>query len=634
MATFIFDGSSNQTALKTDTVVISANPALFRGVSEVNGNSVFTYTNGNTLTITGTPVAEGNFPNVSLANGLFSVASSATVNQSAANALVFAPTGTVDVSAGSVAGGVKTVFGGVGISDPSDGIDNIAIGGAGSFLVYGNAGADVITQNGAFDSSSFVTVFGGKNAVGNDSITLNAAGNATSGAKMAIYGGENTDSINIVNGGTGAVTTIFGGQGAADPNDGNDSITFNGGGTVNIFGNAGDDSIIVGGTTGLASSSVATVYGGLGKDSIAINVANVKATVSVFGGENNAGTSNEDSITVTGNTGTTVIYGGTAAADAADNADVISYTGQGTATIYAAGGNDSITLNGGFGVTADSTSTVTLFGGNGDDTVNVLNTQAATGITTITLGAGADIVNVGLSNAATTAATTAAVPAVTQVTNGAGAAFEVDTVAFKALIAGDAVTAGGLTFTAAQDLTATQVATAFAGVAANGVGTASTAQGAYTGTLTGFASSATTAGNVVTFTGTVAGTTTDITTSAALGKNSIVGSGSGTIVISDFLVGAGNDTLNVSDGITGTPTKFTIVDASTAQTLASALNLASANNGGPTTAGVVTGILYDKSAYIVVNNDGNGTFNASSDLAIKLTGVTDIAALQTATTLI
>jgi len=420
MANFIFDGTASVTAAKADNVLIAANPALFTSQAQVGGNVVFSYSNGTTLTVTGTTLGDSatNLPGIQLASGTFGTG--ATVNSITTpglNSLYFGGTTEVISGANFTANSVHTVFGGNGVSDPADAADTVTIGGKGSFLVYGNEGADSITQDAnAFDSTSAVTIFGGKNSLGVDSITLTATGaTANSQAKMAIYGGEGSDSITVSNTGSNAVTTIFGGQGAADSTDGADSIIFDGGGTVNIFANAGNDTVSLGATTAIDSTGVVTVHGGIGGDTINIKAAGtaggeVKISIVAFGDENTS--TQTDTITIGGNAGTTTIYGGTAAADSADGADAINYSGQGTAFIYAAGGNDTVVVNtsgsnvsvtdgttavgnGGAAVAQNSASVANVFLGNGDDTVNVLNSATVRGVTNLTGGAGNDSFKIG-----------------------------------------------------------------------------------------------------------------------------------------------------------------------------------------------------------------------------------------------
>jgi len=532
MATFVFDGTSNITAAKTDTVVITANPATFTRVADAGGNSVFTF-GSRTLTITGTtfgPNADS-FPNVSLAGGTFSTAAGNVT--ATANDLIIAPTGTVTATNVGTASDVTAIFGGLGTSDSIDGVDTINVGGKGSFLVYGNAGNDIISSaTNAFDSTSFVTTFAGK---GDD--TVNYAATTNTGAKFAIYGGEGTDTISVSNTGSSANTFIAGGQGAADSTDAADAIRFSGGGTVNIFGNAGADTINVGGTVNGANSvagsvdstAAVTIHGGLDNDTIVVNVGTTTTTVDANNAINGGATAGSikasivaygdeggDSITVANNAGTTVIYGDTAAADAAGGNDTINFSGQGTATIYAAGGNDIVNLNGRGNADADSTSTITVFGGNGTDTITVTAGSVATanGTVSITAGAGADSIVIGTN--------------------------------------------------------------------ANTVATAGTGQ---------------------------------------------------TITITDFTTGAGGDTLIVNNNIqdAGATSKF-VVDGSQAQTLQQALNLASNVNGS--TAGTVGIVAFQGSTYVVVQNANGADFQAGTDLAVKLTGVTDALAASSAITVV
>ncbi|KQU01079.1 hypothetical protein ASG60_18755 [Methylobacterium sp. Leaf469] len=559
MANFFFDGTANVTAAKSDNVLITANPALFTSEAQVGGNVVITYTNGTTLTVTGASLADGStaLPGVQLASGTFSSGSTAAITSTTPNALIFAPNagaGVIDVSGGGTATSIKTVFGGLGVSDPNDTADAIQIGGKGSFLVYGNAGADTITQAGAaagaFDSTSFVTVFGGKNDAAGlqaDTITLANAGNLN--AKFAVYGGEGTDTISVFNTGANANTAIFGGQGAADSLDSADTITFNGGGTVNIFGNAGNDTINVGTGTALDSTSNVTVHGGLGADGITIAAGGtaggeIKVSITAFGDQNDS-TTGADSITISGNGGSTTIYGGVSAADSADGADVISFSGQGTTFIYAAGGNDTVVVNtagtlssaagvvaGGTAVAANSASVTNVFLGNGNDSINVLNATADRGFTTVAGGAGNDSFGIG-----------------------------------------------------------------------------STAD------------------------------------SATLGA---VGTGL-TVTITDF--GTGNDTLQINNGVVNGPaaagppivatTSAPIAIAAPATafgTLQAALNAAasagtgSANAAG--TAGAVGVVVFNSDTYVVVNNSaalvGGNAFDAATDFAVKLTGVSQASAATAA----
>ncbi|KQP67601.1 hypothetical protein ASF52_19090 [Methylobacterium sp. Leaf112] len=390
----VFTGAQNVTVAKADTLVLAVDPGAFTGASEQNGNVVLAIA-GKTATITGAQLTSDGIPGVSLAGGDFLVGQGGfSITSTKANSILIGGTGgeiNNVVDPGQTVG-THVIFGGVGYADPSDGADTITFGGKGAWGVYGNAGADGIVQGTSiFDSTSFASVFGGKDG---DSITLANTGNLN--AHFAIYGGENgpagaanagIDSITVYNTGSNASTIIFGGQGAADPTDGADTIIFNGGGSVSIFGNAGDDQITLGATGGLDSTTNAVVHGGIGNDTIGLTfAAGTKATTQVYGDEGG------DRITVTNAGGNTVIYGDTAAADPAGGDDSIAFSGQGQTTIYAAGGNDTITLSGRGTATADSTSTTTVFGGGGNDSVNIVAHTDTIGAYTLTLGAGSDSV--------------------------------------------------------------------------------------------------------------------------------------------------------------------------------------------------------------------------------------------------
>nr|USU31146.1 autotransporter-associated beta strand repeat-containing protein [Methylobacterium sp. OTU13CASTA1] len=390
----VFTGAQNVTVAKADTLVLAVDPGAFTGASEQNGNVVLAIA-GKTATITGAQLTSDGIPGVSLAGGDFLVGQGGfSITSTKANSILIGGTGgeiNNVVDPGQTVG-THVIFGGVGYADPSDGADTITFGGKGAWGVYGNAGADGIVQGTSiFDSTSFASVFGGKDG---DSITLANTGNLN--AHFAIYGGENgpasaanggIDSITVFNTGANASTIIFGGQGAADPTDGADTIIFNGGGSVSIFGNAGDDQITLGATGGLDSTTNAVVHGGIGNDTIGLTfAAGTKATTQVYGDEGG------DRITVTNAGGNTVIYGDTAAADPAGGDDTIAFSGQGQTTIYAAGGNDTITLSGRGTATADSTSTTTVFGGGGNDSITITVHTDTIGADTLTLGAGSDIV--------------------------------------------------------------------------------------------------------------------------------------------------------------------------------------------------------------------------------------------------
>jgi Ca2+-binding RTX toxin-like protein len=280
------------------------------------------------------------------------------------------------------------IYGGTGAADPTDGGDSITFSGTGSWGIWGNAGADSIVQGArAFDAATYASVFGGKDG---DSITLGNTANRD--AHFAIYGGENgpataahggIDSITVVNVGANASTIIFGGQGAADPLDGDDTIAVDGsGGTITIFGNAGNDTISGLGLQNLAS---ATIFGGRGSDGISLSNAEAtgRSSLTIYGGEDG------DVVSANGNGGNLTIYGGTGQADPTDGADIITLSGINTGTILVmANGGDDVVRIGATGT--DAATRVTVFGGGGNDSISVAAQTDGAQKLTLTGNGGAD----------------------------------------------------------------------------------------------------------------------------------------------------------------------------------------------------------------------------------------------------
>jgi len=284
--------------------------------------------------------------------------------------------------------GLTMIYGGTGAADPMDGADIITVSGTGSWGIWGNAGADSIVQGArAFDDATYASVFGGKDG---DSISLGNSANRD--AHFAIYGGENgpvdaahggIDSITVVNLGANASTIIFGGQGAADPLDGDDAITVDGsGGTITIFGNAGNDTIS---GLGLQNLTTATIFGGRGSDGITLSNAEAtgRSSLTIYGGED------ADVISANGNGGSLTIYGGTGQADPTDGADTITLSGINTGTILVmANGGDDVVRIGATGT--DAATRVTVFGGGGDDAISVASQTNGAQKVTLNGNGGAD----------------------------------------------------------------------------------------------------------------------------------------------------------------------------------------------------------------------------------------------------
>jgi len=394
----IFDGSASLTVARGEPVTLTVNPGTFTGATETGGAVTLSFAHGHTLTVTGTGLVPAGLSGVGFSDGdLLVGGDGVAVSTGKANALILGGAGggsITNVVDPALTPGTHLLFGGLGFADPNDGADSITFGGKGSWGVFGNAGADRLQQGAAaFDSQSYVSVFGGR---GDD--TLRVADPRNLDAKMAIYGGEGTDAIRVFNTGADAATAIFGGQGAADPTDGADTLAFAGGGRVTVFGNGGDDSITVGTGADLDATTVATVYGGAGADTLVYDAGPTRTVASLFGGESG------DAIRVH-NTGTTVIYGDTAAADPAGGNDSIAFAGSGTVTIYATGGDDAVSVT----VEGNSASTIAVHGGAGNDSLTLVAASPgalAQGSFTLTTGAGADAVTLRTDASGPTATVT------------------------------------------------------------------------------------------------------------------------------------------------------------------------------------------------------------------------------------
>jgi len=607
MATIVFDGTSSQTAAKTDTVVLTANPAFFTGASELNGNVVLTF-GSQTLTVTGTTLTAGGLPGVSIPNGAFNYATTADVTSNVSgNTLSFllgAGTTTTIGGSNSTANSVSAAFGGLGRADSLDNAETVTIaaGSKGSFLVYGNAGADSISAGGALDSNTATTIFGGR---GVDSINLGTQSGANT--NFAVYGGEDGDAITVNHTGTGSLT-IFGGTAAADSTDGADSIALGTltAGTLTVYAGAGADIITSTGAANgaaatFASGANATFFGGAGNDTITVGGTN-SATITVYGGQDS------DSITVANVSGSiTTVYGGTAAADSADAADTITLTGAGSFLVYGDGGNDAVTATGLTASTGSNTTTLTFFGGRGDDSINAGSAAVKTNLALY----GSE--NAVENSAGDTITSANAVGGSTIIYGGTAAADSADG-KDSITVTGNGVTtiyAGGgddtINVSGANTVAdSTNTITIF-----GGNGNDSIALGSQNGGVNG----------AITITGGAGADTISLTSTAGVAPST-----GQNITITDFVTGTGGDKLALT---TGVATAVVTANGANAQTLQQALDLAAAN----TTVGQVGVVAFQGNTYVVIDNNNGTTFDATNDVAIKLTGLTDVTAVAAAITI-
>lgn len=599
----IFDGTQNVTAAKGDLLAFTLDPQTFAGGAEQNGNVVLSASNGTSATILNAFLTSDGIPNTFVPQGDFLVGRDGfSITSTKQNSILIGLPGSEqinDVVDPTLAAGSHFISGGVGRFDSTDGADTITIGGKGLWSVFANAGNDIVTQDGAatsgFDSASVVNVYGQE---GNDSITLTNAANIK--ASIFASGGAGLDTISVVNSGA---TTIYGGD---DSTDGADIIAFNAvgtagatnvgaGGTVNIFGNGGDDKIYIGYDTagvaangvGLDSSSTANVFGGYGNDTIAIR--GIKAAITVIGGEGS------DTITVS-NTGTTFITGGnqSGADQSLDGADSITVNGSGgTIAIFSNLGNDTVNATG----LQDSTS-IQIYGGKGSDTIAESN-LSTTGKNTIFIAGGEDgdtisatgnggalTIYGGISSADST-------DGADSIAIGGGSTGALNVFANGG---NDTVTIGQL----GADSTTT--ATVYGGGGADSITIAT--QTANSQALT------------------VSGNEGADTFSIAKGAGQ-------TITIADFTLGATSDSLKLS-GLGGTPGTLQVTGGSY-QDLQQALDAAANTAGGTAGQSKAAAVVFAGSTYVVIDNTTGAGFQAT-DQAIKLTGVTDLVGLVGVTT--
>lgn len=228
-------------------------------------------------------------------------------------------------------GGNDTLYGGVGIVDPSDGSDTIA-GGDGADYIVGNTGDDVLYGGiGVADSEgSSDTIFGG---YGRDAIYGNAGDDFLYGGgtladpndtEDTIAGGKGADYI-IGNGGN---DVIYGGGGTADPSDTGDTI-YAGVGDDVVYGNGGND-LIIGGPGN------DQMHGGVGDDIYWFTSGSGIDVIQSFEG---AGVAGGDVIRLQSNINGSGITSGAAAVAA------ITVSGDGTAVLLL-GGTNLITIQG------------------------------------------------------------------------------------------------------------------------------------------------------------------------------------------------------------------------------------------------------------------------------------------------
>lgn len=347
------------------------------------------------------------------------------------------------------------------------------------------------------------------------------------------------------------------------------AISIDGGSSQTVTASTGN-AIVVGGTTATTGAISITATNQAGAD------------ITVDGG-------NGISISASGvNAPADIVVGATTAAKG-----VVSVSTAGVAANNAAVTLGSVTITGGSKITSIQTATADA-------------TKAATDASATTHGVIEGAVTINGTTGTTEVvvqqtATSAGKNAIVAVTGNA----EVNVITFKALTVGQTVTIDGLTFTAAKALTAAQVATAFAGIAANGVqGGGVVANGTYTGTLSAnYAISAAT-GDTVTVTAATADAASSLTTNAsgtALGVVRTAGVTAVEAVAGELKVTAGAVTIAEGAGKLATVTVDGYGATSIASTSLTALNLANSDAAVAVTTSTATTLALN------LNKVGNAT---------------------------
>lgn len=410
MAVFSFSsivGTSTAFSATADVLSLTGDAANYR-IATSGSNLIVSNSSNQSATLTGVALAQLTTTNMVFTGSSLLVGDNTTAT--ANDAVAQAASGTLDLVAAagsnvnannlifgmgdgdyiSVGSGNNVIYGGSGGVDTSDGSDTIVINGtgttSGSNLIFGNAGNDTFLFTDPTASSSSSTVYGG---LGADDFVMGAAAGS-----LSLLGGAGADTINGA-GATGAMT-IYGGNGGIDTTDSGDLI-ISGLGSATVYGNAGADTLYFDDFT----SGAQTFYAGLGDDTLSGDVggSGSSSALTLYG---NAGA---DRIDATSHLGSVTIYGGNSINDSADGSDSI-FVGVGNAshqaTVYANGGNDSITS----AAALAAGETLTIYAGVGTDVISISGARSGTSSLTIYGNAGNDSISVNDSTLTADATTT------------------------------------------------------------------------------------------------------------------------------------------------------------------------------------------------------------------------------------
>jgi len=205
---------------------------------------------------------------------------------------------------------------------------------------------------------------------------------------------------------------------------------------------------------------------------------------------------------------------------------------------------------------------------------------------------------------------------------GQSVATESSQVKFASLLNGQSVTVAGLTYTATQDLSAQDVATAFSGLSESVVTPIDTAQGTFSGTLTGFNAGASST-EFVTFTSATAGQVQDIAVATTAAGVPLVTTSQGVTAVNESSAVTFKD-MTVGQSVTVAGLTYTATLATTASEVASfyaGMNASAATPANPakgTFSGVLTG--FDTAASAGGTLNFTSVVSGSNEADIALSG--------------
>jgi flagellar hook-associated protein 2 len=198
-------------------------------------------------------------------------------------------------------------------------------------------------------------------------------------------------------------------------------------------------------------------------------------------------------------------------------------------------------------------------------------------------------------------------------TQGVAAVTESSNVGFQALLTGEAVTVGGLTYTATQDSTADEVAAAFAGLQASVNTPADPPKGAFSGALSGFNAGSDSSGHVVFTSTTNASNTPDLVVTSSAATAPTINTTQGVAGVTEYSAVTFKD-MAAGQSVTVAGLTYTTTASATAAEVAAVFASLTASASTPTnpSTGTFSGAL---TGFNAGGNLGSGTLYFSSTSA-------------------